>query len=206
MTPFNVQLVMMDGHEPGPFQRLYNTFSTRPPIYKSQLRDAGAAICFVDAYVGLSKETRWYDYGFDKPQGPIKDHKATARHIRPAAEFFRARLGISNSQSDAKEAVILSRRHNRLIVNEAELSFELAANIWVQVRTLSLEDVPIEEIIKRVSSAAVATGIHGSLLALAMFLPPGAILVELFPYAVNPLHYTPYRTMASLPGMDITYR
>ena len=135
-----------------------------------------------------------------------KDHKATAQHVRPAAKFIRARLGISPSESAPKEAVILSRRHNRLIVNEAELSFELAANVGVRVRTLSMEDVPIEEIIKRLSSAVVVVGMHGSLLALAMFLPPGSILVELFPYAINPLHYTPYRTLASLPGMDITYR
>ena len=93
-----------------------------------------------------------------------------------------------------------------MIVNEAELSFELAANIGLRVRTLSMEDVPIEEIIKRLSSAAVVVGMHGSLLALAMFLPPSSILVELFPYAINPLHYTPYRTLVSLPGMDITYR
>ena len=72
VTPFDVQLVMMDDQEPGPFQHLYNMFSTQDPIYKSQLQETGAAVCFVDAYVGLSKETRWYDYGFDKPQGPSK--------------------------------------------------------------------------------------------------------------------------------------
>ena len=31
-------------------------------------------------------------------------------------------------------------------------------------------------------------------------------MVELFPYAVNPQHYTPYKTLASLPGMGIIYR
>jgi len=201
-TTYDVQLVMSDGREPGEFQRLYDMFSTHKPIYLSPLH--GTAICFADAYVGLSKDTRWYDYGFHKPQGPIKGHEVTAEHVRPAAEFLKIRLDVV-ALGD-KEAVILSRRHNRLIVNEAELSVELAAMLNVRVRTLSLEETSLEEIIGRLSRAAVVVGMHGSLLALAVFLPPGAVLVELFPYAVNPDHYTPYRTLVNLPGMAVTYR
>ena len=206
MTTYDVQLVLMDGRNPGQFQHLYNTFSMRDALYKTQLQGHRAAICFADVYVGLSKETRWYDYGFDQPQGPIKGHKVTAQQIKPAVEFLKARMGIIASGSSGKEAVILSRRHNRLIVNEAELSVELAATLGVRVWTLSLEEMSLEEIIKRISSAAVVVGMHGSLLTLAIFMPPGSILIELFPYAVNPLHYTPYSTLASLPGMAVTYR
>lgn len=39
---------------------------------------------------------------------------------------------------------------------------------------------------------------HGSLLALSLFLPPKAILLEFFPYAIPPENYTPYRTVANL--------
>ncbi|KAI0238793.1 Protein O-linked-mannose beta-1,4-N-acetylglucosaminyltransferase 2 [Lamellibrachia satsuma] len=144
MTPFDVQLVVMDGRNPGQFQHLYNMFSTREALYKTQLQGHRAAICFADVYVGLSKET--------------------------------------------------------------QLSVKLAATLGVRVWTLSLEEMPLEEIIKRIRSAAVVVGMHGSLLTLAMFMLPGSILIELFPYAVNPLHYTPYSTLASLPGMAVTYR
>lgn len=47
----------------------------------------------------------------------------------------------------------------------------------------------------------MAIGLHGSILAMAMFLPMGALLVELYPYAVPADNYTPYKTMANLDGM-----
>ena len=46
---------------------------------------------------------------------------------------------------------------------------------------------------------------HGSILALAMFLPPRSAVVELFPYGVPPQDYTPYRTLAELPHMQLAY-
>ena len=44
---------------------------------------------------------------------------------------------------------------------------------------------------------------HGSILVLLMFLRPGSFVIELFPYAINPQNYTPYKTLAEI--MDITY-
>lgn len=39
-----------------------------------------------------------------------------------------------------------------------------------------------------------------------MFLPPGSVLLELYPFAVPSENYTPYRTMSQLPGMNLVYR
>ena len=50
------------------------------------------------------------------------------------------------------------------------------------------------------SRAVLAVGMHGSLLIMAAFLPPGAALLELYPFGVPAENYTPYRTMAGLPG------
>ena len=52
----------------------------------------------------------------------------------------------------------------------------------------------------------LAVGMHGSILALAMFMPAGGALVELFPYGVPASHYTPYRTLAELPHLQLAYR
>ena len=46
---------------------------------------------------------------------------------------------------------------------------------------------------------------HGALLALSAFLPPKSILIELFPYAIPPENYTPYKTLSSLPSMNLRY-
>jgi hypothetical protein len=56
-----------------------------------------------------------------------------------------------------------------------------------------------------ISTADVAIGLHGSILVLSLFLPPGAMLIELFPYAVPPENYTPFRTLVTLPGMRAVF-
>ena len=76
----------------------------------------------------------------------------------------------------------------------------------VKVMTIDLDTYDLPDIISVVRSSAGLIGVHGSLLAVAMFLPQGSILVELFPYAVNPDHYTPYKTLCHVPGMMIAYR
>jgi len=52
----------------------------------------------------------------------------------------------------------------------------------------------------------IAIGMHGSLLVMGLFMPPGAVLVELYPYAVPADNYTPYNTMSRLHGMELVYR
>jgi len=58
---------------------------------------------------------------------------------------------------------------------------------------------------EKLGTCAVTVGMHGSILILNMFLPRNALSVELYPYAVPPENYTPYRTMAHLPGMELKY-
>lgn len=66
--------------------------------------------------------------------------------------------------------------------------------------------MPIAKILlSKILLFVIIVGMHGSLLILSMFLRPDALLVELFPYAINPDRYTPYKTLTSLPGMHIRY-
>ena len=102
--------------------------------------------------------------------------------------------------------MLLTRKHNRLILNDLDLSLVLATQLKLKVMAVGMETHSLSQIVSMLSKASVLIGMHGSLLSLAMFLPFGAIMVELFPYAVNPQHYTPYKTLASLPGMGIIYR
>jgi protein O-mannose beta-1,4-N-acetylglucosaminyltransferase len=69
-----------------------------------------------------------------------------------------------------------------------------------------MEDQSLTQQIMTLRSTMVAVGLHGSALILGIFLPPGAVLVEMFPYAVPPENYTPYKTMAQLDGMRIVYK
>ncbi|XP_061421736.1 protein O-linked-mannose beta-1,4-N-acetylglucosaminyltransferase 2 [Lethenteron reissneri] len=103
-------------------------------------------------------------------------------------------------------SVVLFRRTlNRLILNEAELIVALAQEFSTRVLVVSEESHSFPELVRILSGASALVGVHGSHLALAAFLPQGAALVEVFPYGVNPTHYTPYRTLCGLPGMGLVY-
>ena len=51
-----------------------------------------------------------------------------------------------------------------------------------------------------VGGCSLLLGMHGALMSVSMFLPQGALVVELFPYAVPPTGYTPYRYVSPVCG------
>lgn len=101
---------------------------------------------------------------------------------------------------------IFSRRIDRLILNEAELGEALGNTYGLPVRSVRMEDMGLAEQIAILRNTVIAVGMHGSALILSIFLPPGALLVELYPYAVPKDNYTPYKTLAGLSGFRLAYR
>jgi protein O-mannose beta-1,4-N-acetylglucosaminyltransferase len=101
---------------------------------------------------------------------------------------------------------IFTRQRDRLILNQQELANALQKTYALPVRTVRMEDQSLTEQIIILRTTLIAVGMHGSALILALFLPPGALLVELFPYAVPPQNYTPYKTLCELRGMRVVYR
>lgn len=207
-SPFDIQLVFIEGWTPGDYINLYQSFSSSKPIFKSELQAKTKLTCFSDVYVGITKATTWYQYGFREPQGPIPGHTVTAHEITMFTRYLKDRLEThSITVPNGKDYIVLfTRKHNRLILNEVDLTLALVTQLRVKVITVGVETHSVAEMVAILSKAAVLIGMHGSLLSLAMFLHPGAILVELFPFAVNPDHYTPYKTLSRLPGMNILYK
>ncbi|GAB1599257.1 protein O-linked-mannose beta-1,4-N-acetylglucosaminyltransferase 2-like [Argonauta hians] len=203
---FHYRLIFEDEWGEGPFLKLYDILSEYQPIFKSMLQEAAGLTCFHQAYVGLVKSTAWYDYGFYKPQGPIPERKISSIEINSLLEYTQRELGLSINTDNSNYLVLISRKSTRLILNEIELSLALSREVNTKVIHLSQEQYTIEQMIEVVSNSKGIIGMHGSLLTLAMYLHPGSILIELFPYAVNPEHYSPYKTLVSLPGMNIQYR
>lgn len=109
-------------------------------------------------------------------------------------------------EEDGHFVTIFVRQRDRLILNLAELELTLTQTYGLPVRQVRMEDQTLTQQIMILRSTMVAIGLHGSALIFGIFLPPGAVLVELFPFAVPPQNYTPYKTMTQLPGMRITYK
>ena len=138
----------------------------------------------------------------------------TSRDIRHFVRYFlgtsevdpNSATSSSQASDDGEYVVLFTRKHNRLILNEVELSMAIAKEYNMKVYPVGAETHSIREIIVLIESATVLIGMHGSLLILSMFLPPGAAIIELFPYAVEPDNYTPYKTLAGLKGMRLVYQ
>ncbi|XP_033626754.1 protein O-linked-mannose beta-1,4-N-acetylglucosaminyltransferase 2-like isoform X1 [Asterias rubens] len=202
------QLVFLDGFPEGDFMDLVKVLFHQQPLLKGDLVEGldQSLVCFEEAHVGLSNVTVWYQYGFQVPQGPIPESLLSATKVKLFTHFVHDRIGFKGCEAVDSYAVLITRRSTRLILNEIELVSEIVKRTGMRVITAGLEDFPVTHLIEIISCAKALIGMHGSLLILAMFLPPGSILLELFPYAINPAHYTPYRRLVELQGMGIVYR
>lgn len=187
-------------------------------------------ICFKEAYIGMdSSATSWYHYGFEQAQGPIKgtDKMTVGKNVREMIEWIKDELFHDSNVKKLTETDVLdhlktlksenvtesrvkiliaSRTMTRKILNEEELKAKLEiAFPSAQVQFIRQETMEVEELIMEISGAVVLIGMHGALLALSAFLPPGALLIEMFPFGIPAENYTPYKTLALLPSMNIKY-
>ncbi|KXS17646.1 glycosyltransferase family 61 protein [Gonapodya prolifera JEL478] len=103
-------------------------------------------------------------------------------------------------------AVLISRRRNRLILNEAELSNAIAVMLELETVVVDLDNMPFETTVYLLGRAEVLIGMHGAALVTGMFARPCALLIELFPYGIDSNLITPYRTLAELEGINLIYR
>ena len=188
----------------GPHADLYASLSRHAVRHRS---DLATLTCFRDAVVGLARHSLWYQYGFRGPQGALP-MKSSAGHLVAAYVEHQAttwRLPAASIDTDAP-IVLIERVDTRRILNADELAKRLESEFGTHVERVSLEATPFRAIAALLRRSATLVGMHGGALALAMFLPPGAALIELFPYAVPPGNYAPYATLAGLQGVNVAYR
>lgn len=202
-----VRVAFVDTWPEGPLSPLYALFTSHPPTSLDSY-DENTLVCFKDAYAGLNRHTLWYQYGFQAAQGPLENITVTAIEIRRFTDFLTRNLPqiLPSSCGAAKIAVFLSRKTTRMVVNEDEVVDAIARETSLPVEVLSLDDTSLVDLIGHIRCADILVGMHGALLVLSMFLKPGSIFVELYPYAIPPEEYTPYKTLVGLSGMGIIYR
>ncbi|XP_062508868.1 protein O-linked-mannose beta-1,4-N-acetylglucosaminyltransferase 2-like [Corticium candelabrum] len=226
------RLVMMDDHSnlegSRDFLNLYDFLAPYGFLMKQDLfpsspmslvKSSNSVVCFEDALIGLNKLPTWYQYGFNRPQGPISDSESNGYVLRQFGSFIRSKFGIKEQQDESeviklypkssikpRNVVLLSRSMNRLILNENDLATTITSQLETRVHIAEVESMTLQEQIALVSNASILIGMHGSSLTLALFLREGSALLELFPYAVPAKEYTPYKTLTELPGMNVAYQ
>lgn len=201
----NITLFLADERRKGPYWMLYKALVKNGNIlHRSQM---SKWYCFRRAIVGLRKASTWYQYGFVVPQGPLNSNLRTAgAEVNLFAQFFLHALDVPLiSKTNRSHALILSRTKNRLITNLGELVNMVKLHTELTPVVINLESESLQDIVSLLRQTKLLVSIHGSALILSMFLQPGSAVLEMFPYGINPDNYTPYKTLASLPSIDIAY-
>ena len=186
--------------------------------------DPATPHCFEHAHLGLRTDSLWYQYGFERPQSPLPTPGLQRQHLEDFRTFLLSRLTRtpdtsplkpqkSSAGTQARESqeprsetrpprsgyvLLLSRTESRLILNEPELSAALEARLGLPVRRLALEEASVSAAVELAAGAALLVGMHGAGLVLALLLPPGGAVVELFPFGLRPERYRPYRRLSKL--------
>lgn len=226
------RLMIMDEFGETESSRPFHYFTDYPLRFRKYVETSNTITCFKDAVLGNNKISTFYQYGFFTPQGKIKDKKLNGMYIKEVANMIYRRVGIAasfdenelefptkyrrselfgtkNSEMDLKETdliIFFVRKRNRLILNEVEIGEALKKKYGLDVVLVSNEEHSFEAQVKYLRRARIVLGMHGSILVMIMFCRRGTVVLELFPFAVPSENYTPYKTIAELPGMDMVYR
>ncbi|CAN7990405.1 unnamed protein product [Ixodes hexagonus] len=202
----NMTFFFTDNRPKGQYWHLYQVLTQDqllvPPSETPQL------YCFNKATVGLQKQSTWYQYGFKNPQGPLeKNLKSAGKEIKLFAKHFLKMLDIQPSSSaESGYAIVVLRSKNRLILKAEELLDMVRTHTALMPVVVDLEKEALSKVIQLLVGAKLLVAMHGSALILSMFMKPGAVVLEMFPYGISPNQYTPYKTLANLPEMGLVYK
>jgi protein O-mannose beta-1,4-N-acetylglucosaminyltransferase len=207
------QVSFADEGELGPFNEWYSMFSRSEPMI---LHKGGTnnIICFEEGQTGLVTDSLWFQYGFGIPQGPIADTQINGNRLKQFSEFVLHKFKISMPQNSENTGVVFfSRKINRKILNEGTVMkriVDVYKDIFlkesgVQIRNFDLATNDTKHILSYLVQSQIVVGMHGSAMILTIFLKPGSVIIELFPFGIKPQYVSPVKAVCDLPDSGLLY-
>lgn len=207
------KLAFVDKYSESPLWEWYNIFSKLTPLYLSQ-ENSSSLICFPEIRAGLLRTSIWYQYGFSRPQGPVKSRNFDRNYLRPFINFVikKFKIPFPTNLNFTKTLLLLNRKINRKILNEQNLlrminssfSFHFPSH-RLNVINLDLSSNNVHIILSNMLQANFVVGMHGSLMILCAFLSSGSAVVELFPFGINPNHVSFFKAFTEIGGDELFY-
>lgn len=195
----------------------------------SQARKA-AAVCFQQIFAGTPRKTLWFQPSYKtRLFGPetLFSPSVIGKNIQVMAQRLKQHFGIDEpanldlrplylailhktplpAEFPPRFIVIFRRTRYRRLQNESELLHQLNVEFpSVSVLIINEEEHSLVQIVRLISSSIALIGAHGALFGLAIFLPRGAMIFEILPFAVYTDIAGHYKTLASLPYLRLHYR
>ena len=190
-------------------------------------------VCFSNAFVGTPSKSLWFQSAMHssvfKPED-VFPPSVTDRTLTALAKWVRKIFDIpsvdAHSTSKLYKALlsnptgmypqsiprlkltVIRRERYRKIRNETALLDALkSAFPMVDVVTFSEEHYSSsKDIISAAAGSFAIIGVHGALLASAIFMPKGSMLVEIMPFAVSNTVMGYYKTLGNFPTLGLHYR
>ncbi|KAJ9576036.1 hypothetical protein L9F63_007136 [Diploptera punctata] len=207
------QLAFADEGEFGTYADWYSIFSSSEPILL-QKSNRDSIICFDESRVGLVANSLWFQYGFGIPQGPLLNSQFNGKLLQKFCKYILHKYDIPSIEAPQSNKIIFfSRKINRKILNEAEVITMITeeykttfnTNSSVAIAMLDLATNNTRNILTLLSQSQIVVGMHGSAMILSIFLKPGSVVVELFPFGINPNYVSPVKALSELPDTGIIY-
>lgn len=209
------RLFFADGGRIGPLHEWYKLFSTKEPIHAAELKSHDL-VCFIHCHVGLISNTMWYQYGFGQPQGPIKPLQLHGQLLLQFSMFIKKKLKIDLSSVQKsereKQCVLLSRKINRRILNEMEMIESvkqtyksLFRDKSLRIDKLDLSTNSTQTLVSLMHKSDIIIGMHGSAMILCLFVKPGTLVIEIFPFGINPDYVSPVKALSKVAGSFFNY-
>lgn len=181
--------------------------------------EIGQISCVDTLYIGLPRNSQWYHYGFKTPQGPLNGTDVSVliqfrqtigvhsisevpldrdNHKIPSEANISKLRSENVQQRRPQQCVLIIRKSNRRILNVDIVERILQSEYDCNVKVASFDEMSLRELRQLIASTDLLIAMHGAELALSIFLPQNASLLELFPYAIPPDNYAPYKTLCKL--------
>lgn len=204
-------LVIHDTYPNGPYFDLYKLLSNQNPIIlNKEASNADYLICFEEMLAGLVTDSIFYQYGFNKPHGPVYNPFLTNNDILRFTSFVKDKL--RGNKGVTADIVIINRKKNRKILNINEvinIVKHVCEDVWhkknINVVVLDLLSSNISHFINTLSQCNILVGMHGAEMIFSLFNKPNSAVIELFPFGIQPEIVSFIKPISELENSHITY-
>lgn len=128
---------------------------------------------------------------------------APRRLLRRFSAYARAQLGIREAPPSKPFVGVISRVNRRKFANEMDMMAVLT-DLGVEGELIHYEDLSFRDQVDLMQRVTVLIGINGAGLINALYLPPGAVAVQMVPYKA-PLNFHEFGTVLRARGPYIEW-